>query len=628
MKYLHLLAWILCANVSLSFAADTLKLSGANDIRIVRYLQEYVDCSCNENAGQVMEKWRQGSFREMAPARVVNRGVTNCNHWFALVLHNESPYRENYLWSFYNDGIHFTLYEPDPELGVFLREGRQSHYLSLSDRSVPLRAISFPLPLEAGETKSLLLKTEVFGRQNLYFPTDISTQSDILAYELEFSFLLGRYYGFFFFAIIFNLCLYVVLKKRFYAMMLGYTCSLLAFNMVEYLHDVYLIPDVFYIWWAKIPKLVFLALTLFFNVHVFMTFVQQHRYFPKLGRLMELMNKLVLATTGIFLLLHVLLNGEPQWLQVLQTGFVAVLFVQTVVLLLNIGVALRKGTPYIWHYLLGNSLLLVSVTLYLLNAFNILYLPQFVKPGNIIFAFCVESIYLMIVFTVKYKQDFERFANDIAIGEEKRKRLATELVSVQERERTRVARDIHDGVGGTLQGLRLLLSTENLKAGEKIGEMLRDINGDFKRLIHQMAPRSLENQGFFGAIRANAGSYGEVPVIHVQCIGDEEVVPWDMKINIFRIYQELMTNVLKHAKGVSNVEVDLAVDKQEIRLMVVDDGKGTESDCLPDNTGMGMQSIRSRVDYYGGNMDVLFSDKGCSVIIILPLDNTKEKTDD
>lgn len=607
-------------NVSFSLTTDTLRLSGANDIRIVRYLSEYVDCSCKENAEQVMEKWQQGgSFKAMAPARVVSRGLTNCNHWFALVLHNELANKENYLWSFYNDGIHFTLYEPDLEKGGFLREEQHSHARLFSERQVPLRSISFLLPMESAETKVLLLKTETAGR--LYFPTDISTRNDILSFELEFSFLLGRYYGFFFFALIFNLCLYIILRKRFYGMMLGYICSLLAFNMIEYLHDIYLMPEVFYTWWANIPKLVFLAFTLFFNVHVFMSFVQQRMYFPRFSRLMDGMNKVVLCATLIFLL-YVFLDPQLQWLYVFQVGFVAILLAQTVVLILNIGAAIGKGTPYIWHYLVGNSLLFISVILYLLNTFNIYYLPQFFLPGNIIFAFGVESIYLMIVFTVKYKKDFDRFMSDIALGEERRKRLTKELVSVQERERTRIARDIHDGIGGTLQGLRLLLSTEDLKAGDKIKGMLKDINDDFRRLLHQIAPRNIDH-GLCAAIRTDIRFYSKELDINLYCVGYENSVSLDMKIHVFRIYQELMTNVFKHAKEATSVKIDMVIDLYEIRLSVMDNGKKIASDRLPDHMGMGMQNIRLRVDYYTGNMDVSFSEEGCKVYIVLPLDIEK-----
>src|SRR5690606_19558752 len=159
-----------------------------------------------------------------------------------------------------------------------------------------------------------------------------------------------------------------------------------------------------------------------------------------------------------------LVDVEPLQARTFQNIFVAILLLQVLYLLVNIVVSALRKTPYIGHYLIGNSLLFLSVILYLLNSFHLLYLPQIFLPGNIIFSFAVETIYLMIVFTVKYKRDFDRFAKEITAGERRRKRLAAGLISVQERERQRIAQDIHDGIGGSLQGLRLMLAGENLSA--------------------------------------------------------------------------------------------------------------------------------------------------------------------
>ena len=625
MKIFHLFIWMILFGFTSIYGAEPLRLPGANDIRIIPYLSEYIDCSCSENASQVLLKWKTGQFKRLSDATVVNKGVTDCVHWFALHVINDSKHREKYLWSFYNDGIKFNVFELDSLRNKIIRTAQGSHFQRLSEREVPIRPVSFELPMEAGEEKFLLLRTEVFGRQNLYFPTDISTKSDILIYELGFSFLLGRYFGFFFFAIVFNLCLFLILKKRFYAMMLGYISSLLAFNMIEYLHDVYVVPDELYAVWTQIPKLTFLALALYFNVYVFMTFVQQKKYLPKLSKKLILLNKLVLTATLIYLLLHLALNSNTHLVRVFQLIFAALLLTQTVFLLVNIWYCIKGKSPYIFHYLLGNSLIFLSVVMYLFNTFDIIYFPQFIRPGNIIFAFSVEIIYLMIVFTVKYKKDFDHFVADLAFAENKRRQLALELVMIQEKERSRIAQDIHDGIGGTLQGLRLLLSAEQLQQKNKVQEMLKDINGDFKRLIHQLAPKNLKSLGLCGSIQHDASSYGSVPKIELQCFGDEKVMPFDMKIHLFRIYQELITNALKHALGVTLIEVDLAIDDHEVRLLVHDNGQGVAT-CIPENGhGIGMHSIRSRVDYYRGTFDFYLTKSGCSAQVIIPFKTNVDK---
>ncbi len=614
------LSFVLFLYGGLSFCktTDTLKVNGINDIQIISYLREYVDCSGRKNADQVLQHLESGDFKEMASARVVSRGVTACRHWFVLTVKNTSVYREKYLWSFYNDGIQFDLYQVDSTGTTLSGKQSLSHRTPYEDRQVSLRSISFLIPMYAGETKTFLLNTTLRGRQNLYFPTDFSTQSDILSYERDYSFLLGRYYGFFFFAFVFNLCFFLVLKKNFYIMMLGYIGSLLAFNTIEYLHDVYFIPSWLYGLWSRIPKQFFLAMTLFFNVYVFIAFVQHKKYFPRMSRMLSLLNRFVLVSSLIYLLIYSLVDVEPLQARTFQNIFVAILLLQVLYLLVNIVVSALRKTPYIGHYLIGNSLLFLSVILYLLNSFHLLYLPQIFLPGNIIFSFAVETIYLMIVFTVKYKRDFDRFAKEITAGERRRKRLAAGLISVQERERQRIAQDIHDGIGGSLQGLRLMLAGENLSAPDKIQKVLKEINRDFRDLLYRIAPRHLDQSGLWSAFRSDCISYSNV---FLQIHGDDGLIPTDIQISLYRIYQELLTNALKHAPDATEINIFAEVNDSEVTLMVENNG------CVEHNIikGMGLQNVNLRAVYYGGTMAMDRSDHWHVVSVTIPL-RSGEKT--
>lgn len=603
--------------------------NGANDDNIVTYFQEYVDCTCKMTTEEVFAEWKVNTFRSLDAASVVNRGVTDCQHWFVFQVHNASPYREEYLWSFYNDGIRFSVFEFDALSGKIGDARSVSHRVPIGDREVAIRSISFPVLMEAGESKSFLLKTVLKGRQNLYFPTDFSTKSDILQYELEFSFLLGRYYGFFFYAIAFNLCLYLVLKKKFYLVMLGNVSSLLAFSMVEYLHDVYLIPSWIYPFWANIPKLIFIGLTLYFNVYVFIAFVQQYKYLPKLAAWLRWANRLVLVSTVGYLLIYWLWHSGNDNMLLFQKLFIAVMLLQTFLLLVNIVAAACKRTPFIWHYIAGNTLLFASMIFYLFNTFNIVYFPQFFRPGNIIFSFSVECIYLTIIFTVKYKRDFDKFTADILAGEEKSRRLSRQLIRVQEKERERLAQDIHDGIGGSLQGLRFMLAGSKDVVERRVFDVLDTISEEFRSLINRLAPRHLQAIGLFAAIKRDIQAYAVPMDIRLQCLGDDKRLDEELSVTAFRIYQELLSNVFKHASSTKEVEVSVSVDGEELRILVEDyAGANGDEHAAAAGGGMGLFSIRSRAEYYGGRFHIDFTATGCCVLVEIPIRKAAEVTHD
>lgn len=597
---------------------DTLRISGANNMPVVGYLQEYIDCSKRQTVTQVNAKWREGMFTPAKSGGVVNKGVGDCTYWYSLVIRNEYRYRQDYLWNFYNDGIQFTLYELD-SIGNIEKIDSLLHQTPLSRREVQIRSLSFLISMNPQELKVLLLKVEPLSRKNVYFPTDISTYRDILTYELDFSFLLGRYYGFFFFAVIFNLFLFLVLKQRFYAVMLGYVVSLLAFNMVEYLHDIYIIPESIYPLWSKIPKQAFLALTLYFNIWVFQDFVNLRRYLPRLNTWLVRMNKAVLALTIVFILGKVIVYKAVGLMSYADDIFVLVLLIQSFLLLFVLLVCIFRAVPYIYHYLAGVSLLLVSMVLYLFNTFDIWYLPQFVLPGNIIFAFAFEVVYLTIVFSVIYKRDLDRFSKELMALYSTNRTLAEEVISVQEKERMRIGQDIHDGLGGAIHGLRLLLASEGIKQKDKLEYFLTQIGADFRHLVRTLYPTQLKVLGLFEAIRQDAGRYNSVKIA-VSCIGSDILISKDLQVSVYRMYQELLTNAIKHAEDCTAIEISLAIEDSELRLMVEDNGsKIWEVGRVTGGQGIGLLSIRTRVGYHSGRMDIDNSEAGTSVVITLPL---------
>jgi signal transduction histidine kinase len=184
----------------------------------------------------------------------------------------------------------------------------------------------------------------------------------------------------------------------------------------------------------------------------------------------------------------------------------------------------------------------------------------------------------------------------------------------QEEERSRLAKDLHDGVGGLLSGVKLSLSTMkgNVILSEKNAQMLNNVvvqldqsMNELRRVSHNMMPESLIKFGLAESLLIYCDSLNETGLIKVQLqtYGMEERMEQNTEIVLYRIIQELLNNVVKHAEA-KNVLVQLVRKNNRFNLTVEDDGKGFDLNSIAKNGGAGLNNIRARAEYLGATVDI------------------------
>lgn len=200
------------------------------------------------------------------------------------------------------------------------------------------------------------------------------------------------------------------------------------------------------------------------------------------------------------------------------------------------------------------------------------------------------------------------------------------LIQGQEQERSRLARDLHDGLGGLLSGVKLSMSTmkgnvflseENARSVNHVIEQLDVSIAELRRISHNMMPEALIKYGLKEALENYSDSLNRSGKINVQFqgYGMEQRIDQNSEIIIYRIVQELLNNSLKHAEA-KNVLIQLIRKENTFTLTVEDDGKGFNVDDLADKTGAGLTNIRSRAQYLNGTLDIVSKPgEGTSVTI-------------
>ncbi|MDF2187824.1 sensor histidine kinase [Paraflavitalea sp. CAU 1676] len=205
---------------------------------------------------------------------------------------------------------------------------------------------------------------------------------------------------------------------------------------------------------------------------------------------------------------------------------------------------------------------------------------------------------------------------------------ATEAVlKGEEQERTRLAKDLHDGLGGMLSGIKhsfsnmkgnLVMTPDNQQAFERSMDMLDSSIREMRRVAHNMMPEVLVKYGLDTALKdycIEINKSGALPV-NYQSIGMEgSSIDQTKSITLYRIAQELLNNAIKHA-GATQVIVQVTRSNGLLSLTVEDDGKGFNESVLQHTGGIGWHNIRNRVEFLKGRLDVNSAPgKGSSVLV-------------
>lgn len=220
-------------------------------------------------------------------------------------------------------------------------------------------------------------------------------------------------------------------------------------------------------------------------------------------------------------------------------------------------------------------------------------------------------------------------------AEELRDRFVEAVIRVQELERQHLARELHDQTGQSLTALLVGLRTleQHLDAPEplhlvaQLRDHLRGIVGDIGRLSRGLHPTALNELGLVAAIRRLGDDARETHGLKVNVIVSgqegEGALPQTVKLTVYRIAQEAMTNAVKHARA-NALDVSLHIDDFGVHLRVEDDGRGFTPRAIvatdTSGSGLGLQSMRERAALLRGEVVIEAAPgHGTTVIADLPI---------
>lgn len=224
---------------------------------------------------------------------------------------------------------------------------------------------------------------------------------------------------------------------------------------------------------------------------------------------------------------------------------------------------------------------------------------------------------------------------DITKEKEHERHIAMAITEAQEKERKQLGMELHDNVnqllGATLLYLGVAIKSgkvanEELQVLKNCDDYINDAINELRKLSHRLTPYAKEEKSLKQIIEILIEPIRQAELfeisLHVDNF-DKDIIDGEMQTNLYRIVQEQLTNILKHAEA-EKVKISIRLTKKLIKLSVFDNGKGFDPASFKD--GIGLENIKRRAEMFSGKCKLKSSPgNGCELFVELPLKSVPQK---
>ncbi|MDW3195114.1 MAG: histidine kinase [Cytophagales bacterium] len=223
----------------------------------------------------------------------------------------------------------------------------------------------------------------------------------------------------------------------------------------------------------------------------------------------------------------------------------------------------------------------------------------------------------VVLFAVSQKQIRKQLEEKARLKEEHQQDLLKAAVDTQEKERSRIAAELHDQIGNDLQTLKLFLHQINQQELElQSTELLAQTILEVRNLSHELMPASLESLGLEEALMSMITRLNATEKLSCQLEWEgQDRLPPETELALYRIAQELVSNTLKHAQA-SEIVMKFERNQSGFLYEYVDNGIGLRKDSdTMENSGLGMKNIESRCQLIAATLRIHHDEPGMKISI-------------
>lgn len=553
--------------------------------------------------------------------KLINQGINKKYHWLKINIKNNTN-KNNFVFEFNQtniDSLRFFVIKGEhiildfPTKGLHYTKNNQPSFLSNK------YAYLYNITLPKNKITQIYIRADVnddpFRVVNKIWTIEgYATRKKQI--KIKSAYLIA-FLGFVIIALLLSLSMFYFTKKLLYVYYVGFVATLYLNLMVlrYFISPIYIEKILFN---GNNFSEMFGYLQMTFVLLYSNEFLEIKKIRPKISKLI---NKGVIFTLLMFLL--ALFLRKYAWFYN-ASYVVSKVFMFTASVLLYafaLRLAFRKNIMAI-YYVVAYAPLMQFMIHYILTAMRLTSSYNPLEWEVVIF---IEIIVLTVAMGHRYFLLMKENTNyQLAIIKEKEKGMQA-MIQAQENERTRIARELHDGVvqqiGSVILKSRNALSRLNLLETLESQEILKSLensNQDLRNISHQMMPRALNELGLLAALEDLLhGSlvYKNIKV-NFEHFNINERLPNKIEITLYRIIQELVNNIIKHSEA-SKVDIQLFKSNGNVILIVEDNGIGISR---TNKKGIGLLNINNRLDMVNGKVNFEPSpESGTLVTIKIPL---------
>ncbi len=445
--------------------------------------------------------------------------------------------------------------------------------------------------------------------------TDITVQNKDAYYRTAAfqNIFIGSYLGLILLSLLFTVFIFGLVKRPLF-LWYGFYLIALAIFMGSYLGytNIFLHPQK-----LDFGRAIYVV-SIELSTVIFVLFAQQvlmaKKYLPKLKKSVEL----VIIFQFVFrIFLHFIANSmySEQVELFMKLWYLTILFL-VIAVIIETFVYLKHNRKVGAYFAISYLFMtLGSVVLLLHHSFGLLNLSFYGLPA-IFYASAIEIVFLTTTLTIVVGQIYRErntLANKLVLQQQK---FLNAFVQGQEEERKRVGGELHDNIGSKIANLKRIFSVKYTDA--KMQKEFDAICEDVRTVAHSITPAEISLVGLSGTIDELLETIKKTEQLEVNfnTFQFPQNLDEDIATHLFRIVQELLQNVIKHANA-SLVDIQLFGHKNSVTLSFEDNGQGSSE--KKKSSGIGLKSIQSRVTQMNGQF--LFDSvkgKGTSVLVIIP----------
>lgn len=582
----------------------------------------YEDKNLDLTIDSIVRYKQANKLSALTPGKVFSKGYTQSYYWIAFDVENTLNYAVHLMFKEQSSSINqLQLFRMD-ENGKIFPLGLTGDHFPFKQRPYRNRSFIYPIVLTAHEKTTFFLWADKRG-QNMYMPMSIGRDIDIIQAEIPQHTLFGFYTGIFVFAVIFNLLLFASLRDKIHLYYAVYIfCTLIFILEEEGLAFQWFYPNLPGL--QDYMRLIMASLSCGLLIQVMQLFVNQNQSNSRFFRFTNYYKRFcwVMSVIPVLMLFKSFIALEKTVFYI--NNFLALLTV--IVIIICVVERIRAGYKLGWYYFIATVMLLFGVFNYV---FNTLGLTNFnlLKPNGLVVGLTAEIIFLSFALTQRY--NYLKKEKEILLEEKSKHQvdLADGIFNAQEDERTRLARDLHDDLGGTLSIIKLnitafqhkvlQLTTDERVFYDKTIGMIEKACADLREISHNLMPKNFEQTGLIETLNEHFTTLNQSGKIAFDFVFQvEHRIESAMEITIYRIVNELVNNIIRHSFA-SKATIQILSFDERINIMTEDNGIGFNPDI--DKKGLGIQNILSRVNYLKGKIQVDSNQNGTTTTIDIPI---------